>query len=504
MSVISLSVVLFLVAMAAVLALTPAVRGLARRWGAMDRPDGHRKLHAEPIPKLGGVALFIGFYATIGVVLPMSQSATAAAAWELAVRLFGPSLLILLLGVVDDLRGVKPATKVAVQLVAGAWVCWYPDLRIEMLSNPFGTEFGSLGVLSIPLTLAWLVLITNAFNIVDGIDGLATGVAFVATACLFVAASLRPDNPYLPLLVAPLAGALIGFLRYNFNPASIFLGDAGSLWLGFLVGVFSVVGQYKSSTAIAVSAPLMFLALPVIETVLSMLRRFLRGQPIWQADASHIHHQLLRRGLPARRVVLLLYVGSGLFGAASLFLVGNDSSRSVGGIITVILVATAWLGLQQLGYSEFAEVQRAFKRGFLYQRRIMRNHITVGRLLEDLRLASSIDEAWPLLVEVAGSLHFSRVEVVAEAPRLLRPLSGSDCQGVPFPRWTDEAIFKLVPASAWSVISVQVRIAERPAARVDLWRSREEEFLHSELPALLDALADQLPRLLEPCLTEPL
>lgn len=484
MSPASFSIVLFLVALAIVLVATPLVRSAAGRLGAVDRPDGQRRLHSRPVPKLGGVALFFSFYAAVALVLPFWDDPSGRAAEVVAWQIFGPSLLILALGIADDMWGVKPWTKVGVQLLAGLWIAANPDFRIVLLSNPFGASIGTVGALAIPLTLAWVVLITNAFNIVDGMDGLASGVAFVATACLFVTSLLGPDALYLTLLIAPLGGVLVGFLRYNFNPATIFLGDSGSLWLGFLIAVLSIAGQNKSSTAIAVSAPMMFLALPLMETAVSMLRRFLRGQPIWQADASHIHHQLLKRGFTARRAVLLLYMASGFFGVASLFLM-TDPSRIVVGIVTVTLVSTAWFGLQRLGYSEFAEVERAFKRGFLYQRRIIRNSIVVRKLIDDVQAATSIDDAWPLIVEVLDDLYFVRAELLPEAgvaraePR----------------RWAGQ---EAAPASSeLLVLSVHLRSADREVGRLVLSRRRDEEPLHSELPVLLDGLAEQLPRLLE-------
>jgi UDP-GlcNAc:undecaprenyl-phosphate GlcNAc-1-phosphate transferase len=398
---------------------------------------------------------------------------------------------------VDDLWEVKPLPKVAVQLIAAGWICAYPDLRIVLMSNPFGETFGSLGVLSIPLTLFWIVLITNAFNIVDGIDGLASGVAFVATACLFVA-SVQGNDPYLPLLVAPLGGALIGFLRYNFNPASIFLGDSGSLWIGFLIAVFSIAGYNKSTTAIAVSAPLLFLALPLLEIAVSMVRRFLRGQPIWEADASHIHHQLLKRGFTAKRAVLVLYMGSGLFGLASLFLVGSEPNRIAGGVITVTLVVTASLGLQQLGYTELTEVGHAFRRGFLYQRRIIRNNIIVRKLKEDLNDAASFEDAWPLLVEVADGLYFSRAELVMTPVGSSDLAAGETAEHTNQWCWTAEDRLAGSVEADWSVISVHLGTPGQPATRLELWRSRQEEPLHSELPVLVDVIAERLPVLLSP------
>jgi UDP-GlcNAc:undecaprenyl-phosphate GlcNAc-1-phosphate transferase len=484
MSVISFSAILFLSAVALALALTPAVRAFARHTGAVDHPDVNRKLHAAPVPKLGGIAIVSTFYLVVFGILPLWDAPAAAAATDLAGRLFFPAILILLLGIADDLWGVKPWMKVAVQIVAALMICWYPDLRIAKMSNPFGITIFGVGILSIPFTIAWIVLITNAFNIVDGVDGLASGVAVIATACLFLAAVDRPEL-YIPLLVAPLGGALVGFLKYNFAPASIFLGDSGSMSVGFLIAVLSVAAETKSSTAIAVAAPLLSLALPLTETAVSMLRRFLRGQPFWEADSAHIHHQLLKRGLSARRAALLLYGGSALFGVASLLMV--DSSRVVGGLVTITLVIAAWLGIQQLGYSEFTEVHHALKRGFLYQRRIIQNSIFVRKLGDDLRTVDTLQDAWPLLIGVVDQLRFARMRLITAA---------GDSAGDALQDWTADG--RPVDGSAADSlrISVHLDVAGQPATRIELWRSHDEDALHSELAALFDVISRELPRII--------
>ena len=486
MSLLGFSGALFVSALIATLALTPVVRAFARRIGAVDHPDGSRKLHHRPVPKLGGIAVFCGFYLAIAVALPYWEgTAAAAAAASLASRCFLPALLILFLGIADDLWPVKPWMKVAIQIVAALLICWHPDLRIAKLSNPFGMTIGGIGILSVPLTVVWIVLITNAFNLVDGVDGLASGVAFVSIACLFLAAIQLPDS-YVPLLIAPLAGALMGFLRYNFAPASIFLGDSGSLSIGFLIAVISLAGETKSSAAIAVAAPLLSLAVPLLETGVSMLRRFLRGQPLSQGDSSHIHHQLLKRGFSARRAALVLYAGAALFGAASLLLV--DSTRVVGGLVTIVLVIVAWLGIQQLGYSEFTEVHHAFKRGFVYQRRIIQNSILVRNLAEDLRGVSTAAEGWPLLVDVLDQLGFARARVVGdELPAVGDGLASLD--------WVSPERYGASAADQWLNASVHVN-GTGPDARVELWRSRAEDPLHSELAVLFDVISREFPRLL--------
>lgn len=476
---------LFVGAVVVSLVVTPVVRRVARRAGALDRPDGTRKFHPTPIPKLGGVGVLIAYMAVVYVGLFLLGDWRTTAAADLARRCFVPVLMILALGIVDDLFDVRPWMKLAVQVLAAGWICSYPDLRIHVLANPVGDP-SILGALSIPVTIFWIVMVTNAFNIIDGMDGLASGIAFVATTTLLIASIQRGDI-VMPLLVAPLGGALLGFLRYNFNPATIFLGDSGSLWLGFLLSVYSIAGAQKSSTAIAIAAPLLTLALPILETVTSTLRRFLSGRPIMQPDNGHIHHQLLRRGFSARRAAIVLYAGASVFGMASLFL--TDTGNALVGITSVTLGIVAWMGIQQLGYSEFVEVGNAFKRGFLYQRRIIQNSIITRKLAEDLKACDSLASAWPLLVAVAERLDFARLEL--RLGSRYEHAAGLNEQNVV----TWWAAARVMDTKEWSVISLHLMRGMDHVGELTMWRSRDADPLHSELSLFIETAADQLPRL---------
>jgi UDP-GlcNAc:undecaprenyl-phosphate GlcNAc-1-phosphate transferase len=464
--------------------LTPAMRSLANRVGAVDQPDQHRKLHAHPIPRLGGPAVLISFYAIAVFVIPYLSPETAEDV-HLLVRSLPAVLLVLALGLADDLWTMRPSAKVAVELVAGFWVYYVVGVRIDILSNPFfGPASVIVGNLSLPATMLWIVLITNAFNIVDGMDGLAAGVAFIATCCMFLV-SLQQGNAPLAAVAAPLAGALLGFLKYNFNPASIFLGDSGSLSIGFLLAILSVAGSQKSTTAISVAAPLFMLALPIVEVVTSTMRRFITGKPIWQADNRHIHHQMLRRGWSPKRAAILLYVGSALFGLGSLLIVQGNAETAA--MTAVVLGLVAWLGIQQLGYSEFVEVGNAFKRGFFYQRRIIQNSILARRLSDDLRDAASLSEACTILAEVSHQLEFARVEI-----RLTAEATGHK----PVTIVVRSDVIGAFEESDYRVIAVKLYALKKELGEVTLARTADAETLHSELALLVDALASSLPRLI--------
>ena len=293
-----------LLAAAALLALllTPAVRGLARRWGLVDAPGG-RKIHTVSIPRLGGVAVVLAMSLALGGAAA-AGIATAADIGEWVPILLG-GVLVFGVGLWDDVRPLSPWVKLSVQ-VAGAGVAVALGVRIDHVTI-LGSTLG-LGLLALPLTVVWIVGLTNAFNVMDGLDGLATGLAIIAAATC-AAVSLARDDVQGGMLLLALLGALCGFLPYNFNPATIFLGDAGSLVVGYVLAITAITSFQKGATALVVLGPLLLFALPISETLHSMVRR-MRGQGLRQvflADQQHVHHRLLDLGLSHRKVVLLLY-----------------------------------------------------------------------------------------------------------------------------------------------------------------------------------------------------
>lgn len=474
----------FAIALAISLCLTPAVRAFARRAGVVDAPDGRRKLHRSPIPMLGGVAVFISFYISLGLMVLEMDSPSAQSAFQLASATFAPSLLILGLGIVDDKWPVSPWVKMAVQAAAALVVYFQLGIRIDTIA-PFDDLGASSALLSLPATVFWIVLITNAFNVVDGMDGLATGVAFIALACMFMV-SIQMNQPAIAFAAAPLAGAVLGFLRYNFHPASIFLGDSGSLFLGFQLAVLSIVGSQKSATAVAVTAPIFVLALPLVETATSAVRRFVSGRSIMQADAGHIHHQLMRLGCTPRRAAGILYLGSGAFGLASLFVIQSGSAHV--GLIAVSFFAVTVLAIQQLGYTEFAEINGALKR-FVQQRKIIENGIICRTLAGDLTKAASIGDAWSILKSAARRLGFSYVELT------LHPPGDAD---EPVRRYAE----RLMPAPGSAqppetTFAVALTGRGHAPGQVVFSRSTWAPPLHSELPLLINAVADCLPGVIE-------
>ena len=336
---------LALVAAIAALALTPLVRALAMRLGALDVPD-ERRAHDRAVPRLGGVALVLAGGVTLALY-DEPRALLAANGWDVPALLAGV-LVIVATGVLDDVRGLGPFAKLGLQIVA-AGIAVAGGYGLGGVTNPLTGGFITLGALGPLLTIAWIVGLTNAFNLIDGLDGLAAGVALIAAATLF-AIALNEGRADAACLWATLGGALVGFLRYNFNPASIFLGDAGSLFLGYVFAVLSLQSLQKGATAVVVLGPLLALGLPIMEMGLTFLRRVLVSgmASVLRADREHIHHRLIARGMTHRNAVLTLYVVCALLGGVAFLAV---LAQGPGKALLVATVAVAMgVGVRALGY----------------------------------------------------------------------------------------------------------------------------------------------------------
>lgn len=395
---------LFLLALGLSLALTPLVRRLATRWGVLDRPDRSRKIHDRPTPRLGGLAIYAAFLLALAGLFAVENEVTRhfrAQILQIA-KLLLPSTLILLLGVYDDLRGADARIKFSVQSAA-ALMLYASGIQITRIWNPWGGTI-ELGLLSLPLTLLWLVGITNAFNLIDGLDGLSAGAALFATLTL-LGAALFHQQPLLILLTVALAGAIVGFLRYNFMPATIFLGDSGSLFLGFLLGALAIEGSQKSATAVAVAIPLVSFGLPIVDTLWTLMRRALSRRPLFQGDLEHIHHMLLRRGLTRRQVVILLYAACAACGLFSLLFL-NPQGKLMG-VLLFILGAAVFFLIQSLGYPELQELLHSAGRA-LRHHRVLAKNIQWRRAIAQVRQAESPNE---LRAALARLLELGDVDV---------------------------------------------------------------------------------------------
>jgi len=397
----------FLAALASSLVLTPLVRVLAVRNGWMDRPDGKHATHLSPVPRIGGAGIF---GAMVVSVVPLFFLDTAVA---LHVRENPGSLaavlalagLMMLVGVWDDLKSISPWQKISAQVVI-ALLCWFAGFRILQVWG--GEHIVQWGWLSLPFTVLWIVVITNAFNLIDGMDGLASGAALCSTLALLVFMISGHQTPSV-ILLAGLAGAAAGFLRYNFHPASIFLGDSGSLLLGFMLAIVSIMGSQKSTAAFSIAVPVVALGLPVVDTVLAVARRFVRGRPIFSADKRHIHHLLVQKGLTMRHAVVLLYGICGLFGLFSICFI--SPSGKTRGVILAILGFCVWFGLQKLRYSELSVLKGHVSRGVQNQRKLLAGGVVVQHIVEGLRRSETAGDLMAAVGSGLQELCFSKFEI---------------------------------------------------------------------------------------------
>ena len=309
---VGLALAALLVAALVALISTPVVRSLAFRVGAVDVPRDDRRMHDHPIPRMGGLAIFFGFILSVLIFLPLTP--------ELRGMLLG-GVVILILGIFDDIYALPAKPKFLVQIGA-ALIAVLQGNQIQFLSNPniFSKEaFWELGWLSVPITVVWIVGITNAVNLIDGLDGLACGVSTISSMTLLVIALIVAE-PDVAILMAALAGSCIGFLPYNLNPAKIFMGDTGATFLGFILATVSIQGLFKFYAIISFAVPFLMLGLPIFDTCFAILRRVSHGQSPMKPDRGHIHHRLIDMGFSQKQAVAVLYIISAILGLSAVVL----------------------------------------------------------------------------------------------------------------------------------------------------------------------------------------
>lgn len=414
-------ITLFMLSFLAALVLTPVVRRKATEWGAIAVPDGiegGRHIHSKPTPRLGGIAIYLAFMASLACVplMPNMVGDIFRSNLPKLLMLLVPATLIFLFGVYDDFRNVGAPEKLIVQTLAAA-IIFAGGFRIENISSPFGGHWHLPLWLSFVLTAIWVIGITNAFNLIDGIDGLAAGASVFALLSILVF-SVAQGNPEISQLAIVLIGAVLGFLRFNFNPATIFLGDSGSLFLGFMAATLSLAGSQKGSTIVVIAIPLISFGLPVTEAGLSLARRFVSGQSLLAGDRGHIHHKLLQHGLTQRQAVILLYAVCALFSLFGLMLI--NPARSLAALVFFVLGVGIVFGVQRLRYAEFAELGNQIKQGVTQRRRSLAVNIKVRRASEDL---SKVETSAQLFIALEAMLEtnefdFAILELKSEAPVL--------------------------------------------------------------------------------------
>lgn len=476
--------VAFLVSLMVGASLTLVVRGLAYRFDWLDRAASSRKVHARPIPRLGGIAIVAGFFAPLLALLVVDSfvGLTFRAHPDLVVGLFTGGFAIALLGLFDDLRGADARLKFSVQIAVSLFLYWL-GFRMDVLANPFGPAI-HLGALAPVLTVFWIVGVINALNLIDGLDGLAGGVAFFGVATNFILAISRGDI-IMCLCMACLAGAILGFLIFNFNPASIFMGDTGSMFLGFVLAAVSIKTSEKSGTAVAILVPIISLGLPIMDTLLAIIRRSLLGRPVFSADKEHIHHRLMSRlFLSHRKAVLLLYGLCCLFGLTALGLAYANSAQTamlLTGVGIVVFVL-----MRKLGYLSLEKAQAVTR----VRRKNLELRAVVREIAQAIRSAGSLHGIWDALVPIAGALDAWRLELRIE------DLRADENRGVAYEltRGTDKG----VPFA----VRVELRAANRTFGSVGIsWRDGRLEVdrdAELALELIADEVSDVAQRLLAP------
>jgi UDP-GlcNAc:undecaprenyl-phosphate GlcNAc-1-phosphate transferase len=338
----------------------------------------------------------------MGMVLPGLLGRGTPLHGRAMAGLLGPALIIFLLGLYDDVYSLNAYWKFAVETVAavGLYAGGYGIHKLGLVhaGETLGWEY------RLPLTVLWVLLITNAFNLIDGLDGLAAGSAVFSAVVVFVVSLIVP-NWLVAFLSIALAGATLGFLRFNFHPATIFLGDSGSLFIGFMLAALALAGSQKAPTIVAIAIPIVSLGFPILDVVLAVARRFVARKPLFDGDKAHIHHKLVKRGLSQRDAVLTLYAVTAGFGFMSLVLLQQRRA------IAVVLAVTGigiFLGVQQLRYQEFAELLSVLQR-VSWRRQVLANHVAIRQAAEKLAECQELGPMCKILKDTLAPIGFDAV-----------------------------------------------------------------------------------------------
>lgn len=473
---IAANLVVFVGCLALSLATTWCVRNFAVTHGLVDAPKLDRHVHRVPVPRLGGVAIFLSFVLVVCLSLLLSRWMKIGGALpaDEILRLLAPALVVFLLGLYDDLHPLDAYWKFSVQVVAAVWLyaSGFGIHNVHLVSG--GQDVRS--IFGLPLTVLWVLLITNAFNLIDGLDGLAAGSALFSTVVVFLISLVVP-NHLVTFLAIVLAGSILGFLRFNFHPASIFLGDSGSLFIGFMLSALALVGSEKAPTIVAVAIPVVSLGLPILDVALAVVRRFVARKPIFAGDASHIHHQLIKRGFSQRNAVLTLYMVTAAFGFLSLVLF---QERRVIALVLAVAGIGIFFGLQQLRYQEFAELISVLQR-VNQRRQMLANHVAIRHATDSLKQCDEFLSICTVLQTHLEPIGFDgiRVQIMNKngfQPACFEPLSyGPD--GNLFFLWSRRKVadpswqlrIQLVTNSSkkWGYLTL-LRVSDREALALDI------------------------------------
>ena len=315
-------------------AVTPLVKSFAQKVGAIDVPDGERRVHDHPIPRLGGLAIFLGFLLSVVLFAKVDR--------QIQGILLG-SVVIVIVGVIDDIISLRAWIKFVCQ-IAAALIAVAHGVVVQIVSNPnllSDSYYLNLGALAVPLTVLWIVAITNSVNLIDGLDGLAVGVSTISSITMLVVARLVSEGN-IAIILAALVGACIGFIPYNFNPAQIFAGDTGALLMGYILATVSILGLFKMYAIISFAVPFLILGLPLFDTAFAFCRRILHGQNPMHPDRGHVHHRLIDMGFSQKQAVAILYCISAVLGLAAVILTTSGEAKALILVCTFGVAVGIW------------------------------------------------------------------------------------------------------------------------------------------------------------------
>jgi UDP-GlcNAc:undecaprenyl-phosphate GlcNAc-1-phosphate transferase len=389
------------------LAVTPLVIWLAQRIKAVDSPNV-RKVHSNPIPRIGGVAIFISTVLIVLTVLFLQNRIGDAFRKIQAslTALLAAATFIFLIGLIDDLKGLRALLKLMAQLFAAIIVC-VVGIRIQSVGISDGLTL-NFGWLSWPLTIFWIVGITNAVNLSDGLDGLAAGISAIACGVIAILA-IHGGQVVMAVLMLALLGSLTGFLFFNFNPARIFMGDCGSLFLGFTIATASVLCSMKSSTLVGLALPILALGIPIFDTLFSMLRRFLERRSMFAPDRRHFHHRLVDLGFKQRHVVILIYIMTFLAASLGMFMMVARNISAL--IIFLCILLLLILAFRVVGYVRLRETITRIRARHAISREIKKETGDFENVELLFRNAQRFEDWWAAICEVAKRMNFAWVSL---------------------------------------------------------------------------------------------
>lgn len=390
--------------------LTPIIRTRCQQRNVLDFPTLARKIHTHPIPRLGGIAIYSGFFLSLLSIFLADKLVHSLfiAHLDILLSLFVTSSFVFAIGIYDDIHGATVFQKLSVQTLA-ALLIYFLGFKINIIAIPFVGQV-ALGVWGLPLTILWLVGVTNAINFTDGVDGVASGVGFFSVSTIFIL-SLFLHHTLTACFAAALAGGIFGFALYNFAPASIFMGDSGSLFIGFMIAAISLHGSQKSSTAVVLLIPVVALGVPIADTLLAIIRRVGSGQSPFTADKEHIHHKLLGMGFSSRQVAFILYGACCLLGVTALLMTAVNNQ-----VLTLILLILSVMtigGVKMLGYTtNMIEVSTLAKKRIQEKKEFLRRLKLAQEILEEIQTATDGVILKKLLIRYFESLEFDTAKIV--------------------------------------------------------------------------------------------